>query len=177
MTTPADWLTAGGRRGAVQIAPRPGGVFRLKAELVLPHARGEVFAVCADAHNLEALTPPWLRFQIVTPDPISMQAGTRIAYRLRLHGLPLGWESAITVWQPPVCFVDEQRRGPYRHWRHEHTFWELGGATAVRDQVDYAPRGGRLINRLFVALDLTAIFRYRQRRLAALFGSHSGCPA
>lgn len=156
---------------AVRIAPLPDGLFRLTASLTLPRPLDEIFAFFADARNLEALTPPWLRFRLVPPEPVAMRVGTRIAYRLRLHGLPLGWESEITAWQPPARFVDEQRRGPYRHWRHEHTFRDLGGATAVRDRVDYAPPGGRVVNTLFVARDLARIFRYRQRAMAALFGS------
>lgn len=174
MTIAYDLPAAGDRRGAVLIEPLPNGLFRLTAGLILPRRIEEVFAFFADARNLEELTPPWLRFQIVAPEPVALRAGTRIAYRLRLHGFPLVWESEITTWQPPVRFVDEQYRGPYRRWRHEHTFRDLGDATAVHDRVDYAPRGGRLVNALFVAPDLARIFRYRQRRMAALFGTAGG---
>src|SRR5438105_4101409 len=80
----------------------------------LPVARDKVFAFFADAGNLDAITPPWLHFQVVTPQPMTLQAGAVIDYRLRVHGLPMPWQSEITIWEPPHRFVDVQRRGPYR---------------------------------------------------------------
>lgn len=64
--------------------------------------------------NLAILTPPWLRFSILTPGPIQMKQGALIDYRLRPRGIPIRWQSEITAWEPPHRFVDEQRRGPYR---------------------------------------------------------------
>ena len=94
----------------------------------------EVFEFFADAFNLEALTPPLLAFEVATPGPISMATGTRIAYRLRLHGLRLGWLTEIRDWAPPHRFVDTQVRGPYGHWHHTHEFEALpGGGTLMRD--------------------------------------------
>ena len=143
--------------------------FHFDSEIVLPHTRATVFSFFADARNLELLTPPWLRFSILTAGPIEMREGTRIEYRLRLHGLPFRWESEITAWKPPNYFVDEQRLGPYRQWIHEHIFEEHAGGTRVLDRVKYAVFGGRLINWLLVAPDLRRIFDYRRRELSRLF--------
>jgi ligand-binding SRPBCC domain-containing protein len=99
-----------------------------------------------------------------------MGEGTIIDYRLKLHGVPLRWRSEITGWDPPVKFVDEQRRGPYRHWIHEHTFESVGARrTIVRDRVRYAVPGGRLVHRLFVAPDLERVFAYRAEKLNQIF--------
>lgn len=72
----------------------------------------EVFPFFRDAANLEALTPPWLRFQIVTPQPVTMCAGASIDYRLKWHGIPLQWRTKIARWEPPYLFEDWQIRDP-----------------------------------------------------------------
>lgn len=146
----------------------------LESELVVQRPIDEVFGFFSDAGNLERITPPWLQFEVLTPQPIEMGIGTRIDYRLRLHGLPLRWQSEITNWSPPYRFVDEQRRGPYRRWIHTHTFREQGGATQVSDHVAYAVWGGRLVDRLFVSRDLRKIFAYRGTRLSEILGAKAG---
>jgi len=144
-------------------------LYHFESSLWLPRPREVVFRFFADPRNLELLTPPWLRFRIVTPMPISMQVGTRIAYRLRLRGIPLHWDSEITVWEPSLRFVDVQRRGPYRHWVHAHRFDEQAGGTLVSDHVTYAVYGGHLVQRLLVGPDLRRIFAYRRAKLTELF--------
>jgi ligand-binding SRPBCC domain-containing protein len=133
----------------------------------LPRPRHEIFSLFADASNLEIITPPWLHFKIVTPFPIGMKVGTLIDYSLRLHGVPLRWQSEITLWDPPYRFVDEQRRGPYRLWIHQHIFAEADGGTIAQDRVEYAVPGGALVQR-FVSRDLTTIFEYRRWKLQEL---------
>jgi ligand-binding SRPBCC domain-containing protein len=141
---------------------------RLEATQVLPHPREVVFKFFADAFQLEAITPPWLRFVVLTPPPITMGIGIRIDYRLRLHCVPIRWQSVISAWEPPVRFVDEQVVGPYRRWHHEHRFESVEGGTCCRDFVDYEVPGGALVDRLFVRRDLKKIFEFRQRKLAEL---------
>jgi ligand-binding SRPBCC domain-containing protein len=130
---------------------------------------GEVFAFFSDAHNLEVLTPSWMHFRTVTPGPIALAVGTRFEHRLRVKGLPVRWESEITAWDPPRRFVDEQRRGPYRFWRHEHRFCASAGGTQVEDHVEYGVQGGALINWLLVAPDLRKVFNYRRQKLLEVF--------
>src|SRR5262245_50001712 len=93
-----------------------------ECEQWLPAPREEIFEFFSRAENLEAITPPWLRFRLITPSPIEIRRGTHIDYRLRVHAVPVRWQSEITAWEPPASFVDEQRRGPYRRWVHTHTF-------------------------------------------------------
>ncbi len=146
---------------------------RLTTELRVAAPLAHVFDFFADAHNLEALTPPWLRFEVLTPTPIEMRVGTQIDYRLRVRGLPIRWQSAITAWDPPFRFVDEQIRGPYQRWHHEHTFAPTDGGTVVRDVVDYRGPGWLiepLVDRLFVRPDVERIFAYRRERLVAMYG-------
>lgn len=142
-----------------------------ETNLWLPQPRGKIFPFFADAHNLEALTPPWLNFRILTTGEISMRVGATIDYQIRIHGLPVFWRTEITAWTPPTGFIDEQRRGPYRLWRHTHTFEEKDGGTLCRDHVLYAVPGGALINRLFVRRDIEKIFTYRTEVLKKQFGA------
>jgi len=143
--------------------------FVMNREQFVPRPIAEVFAFYADAGNLEHLTPPWLRFEIVTPTPVVMRPGTLIDYRIRMRGLPMRWRSRITAWDPPHRFVDEQVAGPYRLWIHTHEFVPAPGGTLVRDHVRFAVPGGALVHRLFVARDLERIFAYRARQLTVLF--------
>ena len=144
--------------------------FTLKRSQTIERPLDEVFAFFSDAQNLSVITPDWLKFEIVTPTPIEMGAGTRIDYRIKLHGIPLPWQSEITAWEPPHRFVDEQRRGPYRYWIHEHTFTADGvNRTIIRDRVRYAVPGGALVHRLFVGPDLERVFNYRAQKLDEIF--------
>lgn len=148
--------------------------FRLTTQLHVPLLREEVFAFFADAMNLQQITPPWLHFSVLTPPPIEMRAGTLIDYRLRLHGIPIRWRTRITAWDPPYRFVDEQVRGPYRFWRHEHTFVPEGDGCLVGDRVDYAVPGGAWVHWLLVRGDVRKIFEYRQRILRQRFSAPMG---
>jgi ligand-binding SRPBCC domain-containing protein len=142
----------------------------LEREQILPVAPGEAFDFFADAFNLEAITPPWLRFRVETPAPVVMAAGTLIRYRLRLHGLPVRWLTRIEAWEPGRGFEDVQLRGPYRFWHHTHTFGAHHAGTEMRDRVVYAlPLGvvGRLAHAALVRRDLERIFDYRAAAVAA----------
>ena len=113
--------------------------FSLKKEIEVMCPIGRVFTFFSDASNLEELTPNFLRFKILTPRPIMMRVGTLIDYSIHLYGIPLRWRSKITVWEPPFRFVDEQLRGPYKKWVHEHKFQRRDEATLISDIVDYFP--------------------------------------
>lgn len=130
-----------------------------------------VFNFFARAENLEALTPAFLRFQIARTPP-RMEAGARIEYRLRIHGLPVRWKTVIESWSAPHSFVDVQAKGPYRLWRHTHKFWSENGGTWIEDTVRYAlPFGliGQMVHRAIVARDVAGIFDYRERKIREVF--------
>jgi ligand-binding SRPBCC domain-containing protein len=147
-------------------------VLERRQRLDLPAERA--FAFYADARNLEAITPPWLAFRVVTPGAIAMAAGTLIDYRLTLHRVPVRWRTRIEAWEPPRRFVDVQVSGPYALWKHTHAFEPLGdGRVEIRDRVRYAlPLGplGALAHVLFVRRDLERIFDYRRGAVAERVG-------
>jgi ligand-binding SRPBCC domain-containing protein len=142
-----------------------------ETELWLPVTRVKVFPFFADAHNLEVITPPWLNFKILTPGEIPMRVGALIDYQIRIHGIPVRWRTEIADWNPPHSFVDQQLRGPYRLWRHTHTFTEKNGGTLCGDRVEYAVPGGALVNKLFVRRDVEKIFAYRAEALKKQFSA------
>ena len=144
-------------------------IHEFKAKIWLPMPPEQLFPFFADASNLDALTPPWLNFQIVTPKPIEMRAGALIDYQLRVHGLPLRWRTRINVWQPPHGFEDEQLRGPYRQWIHDHTFEAQNGGTLARDIVRYAVPFDFIAHRWLVRPDVEKIFQYRAEALQKRF--------
>jgi ligand-binding SRPBCC domain-containing protein len=145
----------------------------LRRQAFIPAPLEEVFDFFSDARNLERITPGWLRFRVLTEDPIEMKVGTRIRYRLRIAGVPLRWDTCITRWEPGKSFVDRQERGPYRLWVHTHTFEPIGDGVLMGDLVRYAlPFGplGRFAHELWVRGALAQIFDYRFERIGQIFG-------
>jgi ligand-binding SRPBCC domain-containing protein len=145
--------------------------------MVIPRPRPEVWAFFSDPHNLEAITPDFLRFRVLTPPPIPTAAGTLIDYRLSLGGVPFRWRTRIEDVEPGAAFVDVQLRGPYRLWRHLHAFEDAPGGTRVRDRVEYElPLGplGDLAHAVLVRRTLGRIFDHRAARIAALLGPEPG---
>jgi ligand-binding SRPBCC domain-containing protein len=131
------------------------------------------FAFFSDAGNLEALTPPLLRFRIRTPLPIEMRQGALIDYDLRLHGLPVRWRTRIDRWERGRAFEDRQLSGPYAHWVHLHTFEAAAGGTRLCDRVEYSlpfEPFSYPAHRLYVLPTIERIFAYRRQVIAARFG-------
>jgi len=147
-------------------------IYHFESEILVNASCDEVFQFFSNAENLEQITPDSLRFKILTPLPITMAEGIHIDYRIKLYGIPLRWETEITVWDPPNRFIDSQLRGPYKSWIHEHTFKDIDGKCLISDKVSYQLKGGiltPLINRWFVQKNLTKIFNFRRTRILTLF--------
>jgi hypothetical protein len=143
-----------------------------ESELWLPQSPEELFLFFSNASNLEQITPPWLNFQMLTPPGPGIGEGSLIDYRLRVHGFPVHWRTRINAWEPPHRFVDEQIRGPYRRWVHEHTFTSERGGTRMHDKVTYAVPLDVLVHRLFVLRDIKEIFQFRSGALRRRFGAN-----
>jgi hypothetical protein len=154
--------------------------FRLHRTTFLRGDIAGVFAFFKNPRNLEALTPPWLGFRIVSSTDDAVRKGTRIRYRLSLGGIPMAWESRITEYEDASHFADEQVTGPYARWYHRHSFRVVPGGVEMTDDVDYAlPLGplGRFAHRVVVRHQLRAIFDYREKAITERFGAAAATAA
>ncbi|MEO2023455.1 MAG: SRPBCC family protein [Pirellulaceae bacterium] len=149
-------------------------MYELLCSQVVPHPRHEVFAFFSDIRNLERITPPRLHFKILTPLPCELAAGALIDYRLKLCGIPFQWQTCIDQFEPDAFFADTQRRGPYRHWYHEHRFSDVPEGTLIEDHVRYQLWGGPLawpLHGLFIKRSLGKIFAFRKQAIDTLLAS------
>jgi ligand-binding SRPBCC domain-containing protein len=150
-------------------------LYKLERTALVPAPLVDVFEFFSDPNNLARITPRSMGFKITQIDELPIRPGFRIEYTVKpLFGIPVRWVTRISVFDPPHHFVDIQEQGPYRSWRHEHTFEELDGQTLMRDRVEYEmPFGliGDIVQRLIVARQLREIFDYRTRKIGRLFAS------
>ena len=137
----------------------------------VPRSLKDTFAFFADPSNLEAITPPWLRFRILDA-PTELCRGSRLRYSLELFRFRFEWRTLIAEWLPPRTFTDVQLAGPYPLWEHTHRFAASDGGTEIHDHVRYVvPRGLlRPVVCRIVGRWLDAIFDYRAARLRELLG-------
>lgn len=137
----------------------------------------KAFEFFGDASNLEKITPPELRFHIITPQPLTIEEGTLIDYTLRLRGFPVSWRTEISKWEPPFSFVDRALRSPYKQWIHLHEFKSNDdGGTDMIDEVRYRlplePLGD--LFHWYVKKELGYIFEFRRKTVASLLNKSAG---
>ncbi|MGE6219854.1 SRPBCC family protein [Nubsella zeaxanthinifaciens] len=148
--------------------------YELYRETVLPISLLEAWDFFNNPFNLAKITPNDMGFKVVSKNlPKQIHNGLMIQYIVKpLAGIPLKWVSQISAVNAPYMFVDEQLKGPYAYWHHEHTFEEFEGKVLMKDKVIYAvPLGilGRIANTLIVRNKLEHIFNYRTTKILELF--------
>lgn len=132
-----------------------------------------VFSFFEKPENLGDLTPDWLKFKILSPSPLTMEVGSRFAYKIKLGPIPMKWLTNISQYDPPNMFCDEQLKGPYKKWVHTHTFKEDGDKTLITDKIEYDLYGGPLkyiVNELFIKHSVRKIFDFREKTINSILG-------
>ena len=146
--------------------------FKLYRKQFINLSIDEVFSFYENPENLEKITPPNLNFSIKTTTPIEMKIGQKIDYVIKLKGIPIKWRSIISSYDPPYSFTDEQIKGPFSIWIHNHIFKKHQDGTLIIDDIKYSiPLGiiGNIVNFLFVKRDLENIFNYREKIIRQVF--------
>ena len=155
------------------LTPLQGSTREKVSEQWVPHPPEHIWPYFCDERNLEELTPEFLNFKVLRKSTRDIGEGTLIDYRLKLNGIPMGWQSRIENWEPGRRFVDTQVKGPYSYWRHVHEFIPLANGTLMRDVVRYRlPFGwlGSTVAGWKVESQVDQIFSYRAARIAERFG-------
>lgn len=148
-------------------------IYQLTDAFVVQADPQRTWAFFSDATNLPRITPSWLAFQVLTPEPIHLQQDSLIDYRIKWKGLAMKWRTRIIDWSPPHQFIDLQLKGPYALWHHQHQFEPSNEGTICRDRVIYKlPLGplGAIGQALSVRRQLLEIFRYRREIITRELG-------
>lgn len=149
-------------------------IHTLYREQIIPAPLDIVWEYFCDPKNLNRITPPDMKFEILSGGDVRMYEGQLIEYRVEfVRGIRSRWLTEISHVRACEYFVDEQRLGPYRFWYHEHGFEATSSGTRMTDRVTYeAPVGvlGEILNRLWIAERLNQIFDFRRRTIMELFG-------
>lgn len=146
----------------------------LERDIILNTEPREIWDFLSTPANLNELTPPDLRFQILSEIPATMYNGLTILYEIQIPFFGKHrWLTEIKHIQEGLFFVDEQKLGPYKIWYHQHQIEPFEEKkTRMTDRVCYRlPYGfvGDLVHKLWVKRMLAEIFDYRARRLTELF--------
>jgi ligand-binding SRPBCC domain-containing protein len=146
----------------------------LHREQIISATLETVWAYFADPNNLNALTPLYMNFEIISGGDVKMYEGQIIEYRVEfVRGIRSLWLTEIAHVRDAEYFVDEQRLGPYRFWYHEHKFMPLPEGVKMIDNITYAAPFGMLgdfVNAMWIRRKLNGIFEYRFHKIIEIFG-------
>jgi ligand-binding SRPBCC domain-containing protein len=151
----------------------------IKTVQKIPVSLNDAWEFFSNPANLQAITPGDMGFKIISKyNSDKMYAGQIIEYKVSpIPGISLYWMTEITHVVEGKYFIDEQRRGPYSLWHHQHHFRSIDGGVEMTDIVHYKnPLGiiGKMANGLYVKNKLNKIFEYRFRKVEELFGKWEG---
>jgi ligand-binding SRPBCC domain-containing protein len=146
---------------------------KLKQEQFLPISLDQAWDFFATPKNLNEVTPSDMVFEITSELPEKMYEGLIITYKIKpMLNISMNWCTEISHIKDKMFFVDEQRKGPYNIWHHEHHFKEVPGGVLMTDLLYYdigMSLFGWLAGKLFVHKKVKQIFTYRYKTLESYF--------
>lgn len=143
-------------------------------ESIVPFSPPHVFAWHERPGAFERFNPPWRPVRVVK-SPASLRDGAQVAIQLPILGpIALRWELSHRDYRENAQFCDEQVRGPFRVWKHQHLFIPEGASSCrMRDEIYYQPPLGLsplipLVNR-----ELQRLFHFRHMALTTDLSLHA----
>lgn len=148
-------------------------ITRLVQEQFLPVTIEQAWDFFSNPKNLDEITPAAMSFHIISDLPDKVYEGLIIKYKIKpMLNIPVTWITRISMVNAPFCFMDEQLKGPYKVWKHEHHFKSVDGGVLMTDILNYdIGKGiiGSIAGKLFVHKKVKEIFEFRRKKLEELF--------
>lgn len=156
-----------------------GKIHQIKNIQKIPIGIEEAWKFFSNPQNLLAITPAALNLKLTSElFGNEVYAGQVMTYSVKpIFGISLSWVTEITHVELLKFFVDEQRKGPYKLWHHQHHFKTIDGGVEITDLVHYRlPLGifGNIGHSLTVKNKLKEIFTYRYFKINEIFGDWPG---
>jgi uncharacterized protein (TIGR01777 family) len=128
-----------------------------KEELFKFHERKDAFSL---------LTPASANIEVESIASTLAPSDDVVRFAVKFGPARFRFENVHTVYEPSELFVDEQKKGLFAMWRHEHRFieagWEKRPASMLEDEITYAHPLLPAFD-LFVRHRLKGLFEYRHR--------------
>jgi ligand-binding SRPBCC domain-containing protein len=144
-------------------------MYSLEQHQLIAATPQDAWAFLQHPANLDEITPPDLKFRIVSDVPEVMYNGLIVEYRITIPLLGTHtWITEIKHIREGYSFVDEQRIGPYRFWYHYHQVEPHEKGVMLYDLVSYQPPfgiAGKMMHSLYIRRTLERIFAFRRVRL------------
>ncbi|QQD75459.1 SRPBCC family protein [Curtobacterium sp. YC1] len=142
--------------------------FRCETELACSPERAFALSLDVGAHERSMAASGERAVAGTTSGTIGL--GETVTWRARHFGVVWRMTSRITALEAPHRFVDEQVRGPFARFHHEHRFEPSAGGTRMVDTITFrAPLGplGRLAEVLALGRYMPRLIADRNASLAA----------
>lgn len=147
-------------------------IYTMENSLTIKAPIEDMWEFFSNPKNLSVLTPPKLRLRFIQEPSRSMFKGQRVLYCLSpLPGLRFRWEGEIIEVAQLERFIDEQRKGPFAYWRHEHLFFRKEEGTDIWDYLQYALPFGLIGTAIqpIVNREMKEMFKYRNEKVEEVF--------